>query len=501
MSSLPTEINIVWLKRDLRLRDHAALRAAVEEGIPIMLLYPFEPKLVQDPHYETRHWRFVWESLQGMNEELAPHGVAIQIVYREMLEVLRELSSLVSIRQIFSYEETGIIRTWARDRAVAAFCKEMNIGWQEFQSNGVQRGRHNRAGWSDALLASHQLPQAEVDLTALGPLASQQIAISPGLPIPTSWKKPHPDFQPGGEVAAWKYLLSFLQRRHQQYAQHISKPALSRRSCGRISPYLAWGNLSVRQVYQQLQATIDAGTGNEFALRSFQSRLFWHCHFIQKFEQETLLQIRNQHPLYDEIRREWREDLYQAWERGETGFPLIDASIRCVKATGYLNFRSRAMLVSFVTHHLWLDWRRAAVFLGRQFLDFEPGIHYPQFHMQASTTGIHTVRVYNPVKQSELNDPAGQFIRQWVPALANLPDHLLHRPWTMTPLEASMYQLRIGHDYPMRIIDHEASYRHAQKILWDLREQAKANPVTMKILLAHTHPDRDKWARRLGGAR
>lgn len=499
MSAFPSEINIVWFKRDLRLRDHAALKAAAERGIPTLLLYTFEPRLVQDPHYDVRHWRFVWESLQGMNKELSKYGIRIQVVYRELLSLLKELSAQTTIREIFSYEETGIIRTWARDQAVAKWCREMNIGWSEYQSNGVQRGRHNRDGWSEALIASHRSAQDEVDLKSLSEIVISGKFLDKGESIPASWKIPHPDFQPGGEIPAWKYLLSFLQKRHVKYPQHISKPALSRKSCGRISPYLAWGNLSVRQVFQQLQATIDAGAGDEFALRNFQSRLFWHCHFIQKFEQETLLQVRNQHPLYDGIRTAWNESTYQAWERGETGFPLIDASIRCVKATGYLNFRSRAMLVSFLTHHLWLDWRRGAVFLGRQFLDFEPGIHYPQFHMQASTTGIHTVRVYNPLKQSEKNDPDAEFIKQWLPELAELPTHLIHRPWEMTALESSLYDIRIGIDYPERIIDHEESYRHAQKVLWNLREKAKASPLTMKILLTHTHPDRDKWARRMGG--
>lgn len=481
------EINIVWFKRDLRFTDHEPLYFAQQSSLPLLLVYIFEPSVMAFHDSDPRHWRFVHESLKEMNAKLEGFNSQISIFHNEATAVFESLIDHFSVKNIFSSEEIGNILTYKRDKVMKVLFSKHNITWNEYQTNGIVRRLQSRKHW-EKLWEAQMTTQPKLIDNQLWNTVSLDCSIYDtikgeclSLDITTRNK----NFQEGGEYWAWRYLENFIKERYVNYSKHISKPLLSRKSCSRLSPYLTYGNISMRMVYQ-ITMQHYGKSSNKRALSNFISRLHWHCHFIQKFEDECRYEIENINRAYNSLIKPKNETFIKAWQTGQTGVPIVDACMRCVVATGYINFRMRALVVSFFVFNLWQDWLDLH-FLARQFLDYEPGIHYPQLQMQSGTTGINTIRIYNPIKNSEEHDPEGLFIKQWVPELTNIPADLIHEPYKLSSIEQQLYHCEIGKDYPFPIVNVEETRKYASDIVWSFRKNTAVKTEGKRILEKHVN--------------
>ncbi len=374
-------LQVVWFKRDLRIHDHRPLVEAVRCG-PVLPLYVVEPELWQRPDCSERQWNFCLESLQELRDALAGLGQPLVVRTGDVVAVLEAVHRRHGLAGLWSHQETGNLWTYDRDRRVAAWARDRGIPWRDFASFGVIRGLKDRRGWARAWEQRMAEPLLAPP-AALPPLVG--IAAPPALPSAGELglaADPCPQRQPGGRQAGRELLEGFLRQRGRGYHRRLSSPLTAFEACSRLSPHLAWGTLSMGEVVQEARARrlalatlpANANAGWSRALDAFVSRLHWHCHFIQKLVRQPSIEIQELHPATRGLRRTAPERL-AAWSEGRTGVPFVDACMRALHHSGWINFRMRAMLLSFASHHLWIDWRDSGLHPACQFVDYEPGIH------------------------------------------------------------------------------------------------------------------------------
>jgi len=457
-------LQLVWFKRDLRTVDHRPLVLARECG-PVLPLYIVEPELWGQPDASARQWAFCREALEDLRESLKALGQPLVVRVGDAVDVLDRARRSLGVAALWSHEETGNSFTYGRDRRVAAWTRHHGIPWREIPQFGVIRGLRRRDGW-----ARSWEERMEAPLTAEPSRLPSLQELDPGM-IPSTqdlglMSDPCPHRQPGGRREGLRTFEAFLQHRVRGYSGGISSPLSAFTACSRLSPYLTWGCLSLREVVQASAPLQGRG------VRQFRSRLHWHCHFIQKLESQPEIEERDFHPFMAGIRSSDERRL-QAWAQGRTGVPFVDACMRALIAHGWINFRMRAMLMSFASYHLWLPWRDSGLHLARLFVDYEPGIHWSQCQMQSGSTAINTIRIYNPIKQGLDHDPRGLFIRRWCPELQHVPDVYVHEPWlsdrhTMEP-----------------IVEPAAAAREARDRIWEIRRAAGFDRIADAIQQQH----------------
>jgi deoxyribodipyrimidine photo-lyase len=494
-------VAVVWFKRDLRIDDHAPLTEAARGG-PIVALYVHEPAIWALPEYDPAHVRFVDESLDALDAALREVGGRLTRRVGDAVEVLEAIARAVEpvggLRGLFSHQETGLAATWARDRAVARWCRARQIPWIEHDQDGVCRPHPDRDGWAArwrARMVRPPLPAPEriSDVASVVPAWRHDVE-RPPLPVTGL------AVQPGGSPAARATLRAFFADRADGYPARTASPLTGPSTSSRLSPHLAWGTLSVRTALRHAHLHAErlggrrdpAADARRRGLRAFEERLAWRGHFMQRLEDLPALEHEDLHPAAPRERLD--PELHAAWAEGRTGWPMVDACMRALAHERWLPFRMRALLVSTHSYLLWQPWKPAASHLARYFLDFEPGIHYAQVQMQSGTTGISELRIYDPEKQARDHDPKGAFLRRWLPELAGVPDAFVHAPQTMDEATQRAAGCRIGRDYPAPLVDAGRAAAAARRRIEAARAtpEARARAFAVHDRVGSRRPARDR---------
>lgn len=472
---------LVWFKRDLRVADHPALARAAALG-PVLPVYIVEPEYWQLRDVSARQWAFTRECVADLSRELAALGAPLRIETGEAVAVLERLRAAHGITLMISHEEIGNGWTYARDRAVADWARAQGVAWEELAQSGVVRRLNGRDGW--ARTRDRFMAQPQVAVPVLRGVDGGGGALPDAAALGLA-DDPCPGRQRGGRDEALSLLGGFLTERGRTYRAAMANPLDGAEACSRLSPHLALGTLSGREAVQaaamrkaEVKGTRDGWIG---AMKSFEARLAWRDHFMQKLEDAPRLEHACLHSAYEGLRPAVPDPVrLGAWAKGETGLPFVDACMRSLIATGWLNFRARAMLVAVASYHLWLDWRASGTILGRYFTDFEPGIHWPQVQMQSGTTGMNTVRIYNPVKQGHDNAPEGVFPRRWLPELAEVPDRYLQEPWRWEGADSVL-----NRTYPAPIVEPKAAAAAARDKVWAVRRGEAFRSEAARVVEKH----------------
>ncbi len=490
-------LQVIWFKRDLRVHDNTCLEQAAQRG-PVLPIFVVEPGYWNLPDTSWRQFELVRQAATSLKEEIDGLSGSLSVRIGDVVEAFAAILTEAGPFDLWAHQETGNDWTFQRDIAVRKWCKKNVVPFTEPVQYGVWRGSQlDRDRWAkdwDAFMSQpvHPVPQNiswfgknltgfQTDIPGAGDVDLEHDGIK--------------GIQPGGREAACATLESFLYHRGRNYRTDMSSPRLGAKGCSRLSVHLVAGSISMRECYQATVKRKEDLKDDQSAeakawrasLTSFIGRLHWHCHFMQKLEAEPEMEFRPVARAYEGMRPASSAEWHTAFATGNTGFPFVDACMRSLIATGWINFRMRAMLMSFACYDLFMPWQEAGDILARLFTDYEPGIHWTQSQMQSGETGINTLRIYSPVKQGLDHDPNGRFIRKWVPELRDVEGSALHEPWKHGGVAG----------YPQPLVDHAQATKASRDAIWAIRRTPEAKAEAADVLLRHGSRRRPRSRRKL----
>ena len=486
-------IEVVWFKRDLRSRDHLPLLSAALSGKDVLCLFVLETERFDQPDIDPIHIEWELDCAIDLSKNLENSGASLHFKIGNIIDILNEINDKYEITRLLSHEETGNSWSYERDKNVKKWCNSLKIEWHECPNNGVIRNLKNRDFWTRERNLRMRIPLSESPIFINNINYNGKIPTMDdiGLNVKKLENRPIP-----GENAAFEKLHLFLNKSGERYSTSISSPTLSTKHGSGLSPYFTAGVLSMRRVVHETSSRIEYIRKNKSqiknssvwikSLSSFRKRLAWRCHFIQKLETEPNLDVVAQNPVIEKnMMRILDINKFNHWKNGTTGWPFLDACMRQLDATGWINFRMRAMIMSAASYNLWLPWKETGNFLATQFLDYEPGIHWTQVGMQSGTTGINTIRAYSMTKQGKDHDKNGDYIRKWIPELSMVPTDYIHEPWLMPKELQENIMCRIGVEYPLPLINEVESRKEGIKRSYSARSGEDARRISKRVLQVH----------------
>jgi deoxyribodipyrimidine photo-lyase len=474
---------ILWFRRDLRLSDNPAVQAAVASGGPVLPIFILEDDgPVRAPGAASFWW--LDKSLKALAGELEARGSRLLIgrgAAETVLRALAEESGAGSIVWSRTYEPMAE----ARDQALAAALASLGL---ETQACGGRllldplSVRTKSGGLYTVFTPFWRAAQAQLDPQPPAPAPEAVLA-------PDRWPKLQsleslglhptaPDWSTGfdvwrpGEAAAQARLDLFLTEKLQAYPHDRDRPAVDGGS--RLSPHLAWGEISPRQIYCAAQARL-AAHGLEAEVGKFLTELGWRDFDYSNLAQQPKLA---REPFKRSLPGlKWRRSAsdLEAWKRGRTGYPIVDAGMRQLWTTGWMHNRVRLITSSFLVKHLLIDWREGEAWFWDCLVDCDPANNPANWQWIAGTGADAQpfFRIFNPVTQAEKFDPEGDYVRRWTPELARADRRWIHAPWRASPQELAAAGVRLGHDYPHPIVEHETARARALEALRATRPSAE----------------------------
>ena len=451
---------IWWIRRDLRLSDNQALHTALESAQQVIPTFIIDPALIGSRHSSQKRSAFLWAGLRHLEADLRNTGSRLIVRLGEPLQALEQMVDQSGAQQIYAQADYSPYAIHRDHRVADRLPVELISGTSLRHPQSVLKSDGTpytvftpyMKAWKALPLpsAGEALP-APRSISTPDHLTSEPIPTSPTLPAEMPFE--------AGEAQALGRLWAFTAGEDApifQYADQRNRMDLEGTS--QLSPYLKFGMLSPRQAIiaagSAIQDAPDAESRkgpetwlNELIWREFYISILYHFPYVLKSSfRESLRDIR------------WNNDRadFDAWCQGRTGYPIVDAAMRQLSQTGWMHNRARMIVASFLVKDLLIDWRWGEGWFMQHLVDGDPAANNGGWQWTAGTgtDAAPYFRIFNPILQSQKFDPAGEYIRRWVPELADLPDKYIHTPWQTPPELQKKFSCVIGKDYPPPIIDH-----------------------------------------------